>query len=95
MNVKLKIALRCVQEALNAINQTIETFDFDNSFTSVTQLYLFKTELERIKTEIETSELIPQNQRSSWMGKIICDGWPLEDSLGELIVKAENEYILL
>ena len=93
MNMKVKIALSHIQDALNAVNQAIKCFNSDFSFTSIQQLNLFRSELERMKIEVEASILIPQNRRSSWMGRTICDGWPLESSLGELIARAENSYV--
>ena len=95
MNVKSEAVVTHIQKALVALNEAIEDFNGELSFTTVEQLGSFLSELQRMKAEVETENLTPREKRSSWMGRTICDGWPLGSSLGEVIARAENSYLSL
>ena len=56
------------------------------------QIRRFRDILEEMYNDLECGTV---TNRLATMGHAIVDGWPLESELGELIVKAEDQYCQL
>lgn len=90
---KREIALSLVRDAVAAVLGELGLHERGGGGVSnPQQLAAFQKELTRMLSELESSDLRPLSQRSSSMGRVIVDSWPLGSELGELIIRAEGAY---
>ncbi len=86
---------RAVEAIENAITRIIERIDNPNTPEtgpeSKKQLHNFLSVLNLMKQKLAGDGPIDENQIYN-MGHIIIDSWPYTNSLGEAILKAEQEY---
>jgi hypothetical protein len=56
------------------------------------QLECCKAELASIQAAIRRGVLPPKVARTSGMGRMIVDSWPLDSNLGNILLEVEHEY---
>lgn len=93
--------MKDIERAIEAINRGIAAIDDAIAIgnhpamgpTSVDQLGRFRHQLLLMLNEVEAQALPKQEGPLRRIGPIIADSWPLESELGEVLLKAENEYV--
>ena len=93
--MKMKKTERAIEAVENAISKIIEKIDNINTPEtgpeSKKQLHNFLSTLILMKQKLEGNNQIDENQIYN-MGHIIVDSWTHANSLGVIIIKAEQEY---
>jgi len=92
---KEELALEKVREALAALAIETNKPPSERTFLKDEQAELIRKTLERMAHQLEQKSLPPAKERERSLGRIICDSWPLDCRLGELLIDAENTYRLL
>lgn len=93
--------MKDIERAIEAINRGIAAIDdainIGNHLVtgpaSMDQLGRFRHQLLLMLNEVEDHALPRQERPLRRIGPIIADSWPLESELGEVLLKAENEYV--
>ncbi len=83
-----------IQEALNAIEEALSSKSVSRAGPmSRSQLQRFqKTLLSMLRNLAENENMIHLKYEGG-MGRTIVDSWPMDSPLGEVILKAEQEYL--
>lgn len=85
---------RAILEAVNAIEEACEQEQLPQSGPmSQSQLRHFEETLRRMLLVVEQPENLDVEPPCGGMGRVIVDSWPIRSSLGEAILKAEQEYL--
>jgi len=92
MNGKQRTALEKVHKALEALEQEELKGETSWVFASRQQIEMFRSELKKMASELAANNMPPTRERSSGMGRVIADSWPLTSSIAEAILVAESAY---
>ena len=83
----LKLGIRMIDEALS--RSTVP----ERGPGSAKQLRGFRAELMKMLDDLESGSPGSQETPTRRIGHIIVDSWPIDSELGDILLRAENEYL--
>jgi hypothetical protein len=93
-NTKKYRLLILLKNAMEGIDNEIKKHNahFKDAVGTLKQLNWLKENINQMTNNIKNDTLPPNEKRSLGLWHIIIDSWPMENSLGELILEAESMY---
>ena len=86
-------AIGLARRALVELEQEIAKHECSAGTVSTpAELATFRKHLGKILEQLKRDQIPPPTQREFGMGHAIADSWPLNSSLGDLLISAEQAY---
>lgn len=87
-HVAVERALAAVTEELGRHAQGV------GAISDIDQLLKMRSQLEEMQGQLSSGNLPSRDSRTRGLGRVIADSWPLGSELGEVILAAEQAYLM-